>query len=407
MERKGRIGSDREREKVFVSCRTIWQPFSSLTRNRTTVLTNDAMKFSTASLIFSNRYRLPALKSKTVHELRRLASAVGIDVRGCLEKSDLVQRIATSGRIEIIPSASSTAVSSSASTDGDSSSGTRSANSWSGVTASSMPSSSSSSSGSPCFRRSTLNSMSVGELKRLLRSFGVADAEVGACIEKRDLINTILRTGRIRILPEMAASRINHSTADAMDTTPNQQQNGADIEQAKKFAADNEKGPIATSASGFVENTTAALDVDVDSVDNHVTNGRLFNSSYSYGSSSSSSSSNPLLYSSGGAVAVTGASESSSASPISPSVLGEEGGSGRNGFDSHSSTFGGGSGSSSGSSPTSSNFPRTSVTRNALDTMTIGNLRALMSSLGVPLQGCLEKEDMVERLVSSGALTIV
>ena len=247
--------------------------------------------------------------------------------------------------------------------------------------------------------------MSVGELKRLLQSFGVADAEVGACIEKRDLINAILRTGRVRILPEMAASRTNHSTTNAMDTTSNQQQNGADIEQAKNIAADNKKGPIDTSASSSGEKVSVALDVDIDSVDDHVTNGRLFNSSYSYGSSSSSSSSNP--YSSGSAAAENGASESSSATPISPSVLGGEGGSGRNSFDSHSSTFGGGSGSSSGSSPTSSNFPRTSVTRNALDTMTIGNLRALMTSLGVPLQGCLEKEDMVERLVSSGTLTII
>lgn len=47
------------------------------------------------------RYRLGALESKTVHELRRLSSAVGVDTRGCLEKLDLVRCLQESGRIEV------------------------------------------------------------------------------------------------------------------------------------------------------------------------------------------------------------------------------------------------------------------------------------------------------------------
>jgi len=48
------------------------------------------------------RYRKRALERKSAHELKRLASAVGADTRGCLEKSDLVARLVESDRIEII-----------------------------------------------------------------------------------------------------------------------------------------------------------------------------------------------------------------------------------------------------------------------------------------------------------------
>mmetsp|Transcript_43458 Transcript_43458/g.55813 ORF Transcript_43458/g.55813 Transcript_43458/m.55813 type:complete len:295 (+) Transcript_43458:77-961(+) len=68
------------------------------------------------------RYRLEALKSKRVHELRRLASAVGVNPQGCLEKQDLVDRLVNSQRIDIIPEPSATPPTSSPSSSSSSSS---------------------------------------------------------------------------------------------------------------------------------------------------------------------------------------------------------------------------------------------------------------------------------------------
>merc|ERR1711933_667929 len=49
------------------------------------------------------RLRLVDLSAKSVGELHHFANFLGVDCTGCIEKSDLVNRIATSGTVDIIP----------------------------------------------------------------------------------------------------------------------------------------------------------------------------------------------------------------------------------------------------------------------------------------------------------------
>merc|ERR1711933_373756 len=49
------------------------------------------------------RLRLVDLSAKSVGELHHFANFLGVDCTGCIEKSYLVNRIATSGTVDIIP----------------------------------------------------------------------------------------------------------------------------------------------------------------------------------------------------------------------------------------------------------------------------------------------------------------
>merc|ERR1719343_1813791 len=48
------------------------------------------------------RLRRADLDVKTVQELRRLAGFIAVNVRGCLEKSEIVERIASSPKVKIV-----------------------------------------------------------------------------------------------------------------------------------------------------------------------------------------------------------------------------------------------------------------------------------------------------------------
>lgn len=140
------------------------------------------------------RYRLEALKGKKVHELRRLASAVGVDVRGCLEKQDLVDALVHSQRIQIISdnlseSSPSPPVSSS------------SIPSPSRAAAEASPSPSSS---LDEYSISDLESMGVGALRRLMLSLGgpAKGMDPKKCIEKSDMVKLIVKSGCIKVKVE-------------------------------------------------------------------------------------------------------------------------------------------------------------------------------------------------------------
>lgn len=54
---------------------------------------------------FKLRMKRGDLTRKTAQELRRLADHIGVDVRGCLEKAEFVDRIANSSKVHILPDA--------------------------------------------------------------------------------------------------------------------------------------------------------------------------------------------------------------------------------------------------------------------------------------------------------------
>jgi len=178
------------------------------------------------------RYRLEALEKKGVHELRRLASAVGVNVRGCLEKQDLVERIAISGRIEIIgpqhasssssppppsPSPSPSPLRGGASNGGGGGGGGRYS---SPPPPSSPPHTSYSCSGGgggserAALRRSELSSMGVGALRRLMLALAL---DPSTCIEKIDMVRAVADSGLVTILPEEVES--NHVSTNSNEAS--------------------------------------------------------------------------------------------------------------------------------------------------------------------------------------------
>lgn len=114
------------------------------------------------------RLRQTDLAMKSVQELRRLAEFTGVDVVGCLEKSDIVNRIASSPQVHII---------SADGLDGSEASGIASP---SGTRAILSP--------------SQLESMSMQEIRALMEKLGVDASGSG---EKTDLIHRLALAGRV------------------------------------------------------------------------------------------------------------------------------------------------------------------------------------------------------------------
>lgn len=126
------------------------------------------------------RMRHSDLTVKSVQELTRLASYIGVDVRGCLEKSELVDKIAASSKVQIIP--------------------------VEGFEAGGSPSSTADSSapGRPSvFTQSQLDAMSIGEVKALMARLGVDSSD---CNEKADMVGRLVLSGRILVSSEREAA---------------------------------------------------------------------------------------------------------------------------------------------------------------------------------------------------------
>jgi len=112
------------------------------------------------------RMRRLDLTVKTVQELSRLANYIGVDVRGCLEKSELVEKIATSSQVQIIPSE--------------------------GMEASASPSDAA----PTVFTQCQLEALSIGEVQALMERLRIDTSD---CIDKGDLIKRLVLSGRVLV----------------------------------------------------------------------------------------------------------------------------------------------------------------------------------------------------------------
>ena len=101
------------------------------------------------------RYRLDELKAKKISQLRDVAATLQVNIRSCIDKSEVIERLIASGKIELTE-------------------------------------------GVPTVMKTLeeFEAMGVGELRRLLLSFGLSDE---GAIEKRELRNRLLESGRIII----------------------------------------------------------------------------------------------------------------------------------------------------------------------------------------------------------------
>ena len=117
------------------------------------------------------RMRADEIAQKSVLQLKDLCHSLNISILGCIDKSEIVDRLKTSGRIEI--------------TEG-------------------MP--------APTVYRSDLNVKSVVELKHMLKSYGLSDE---GALEKRELRARLEESGRI-IIAEGEAPAEGKAAEDGM-----------------------------------------------------------------------------------------------------------------------------------------------------------------------------------------------
>lgn len=117
------------------------------------------------------RMRRTDLDVKSVQELQRLANFIAVDVRGCLEKSELVERIASSPKVQIVA-----------------------------ADAASDPIAAA---GAPTFSSSQLDAMSIGEVRALLQRFSV---DASGCEDKTQMLARLQSSGRILLAVEQPGS---------------------------------------------------------------------------------------------------------------------------------------------------------------------------------------------------------
>uniref|UniRef100_A0A7S1WIB1 RING-type E3 ubiquitin transferase n=1 Tax=Alexandrium catenella TaxID=2925 RepID=A0A7S1WIB1_ALECA len=188
------------------------------------------------------RMRHADLTVKSVQELSRLASFIGVDVRGCLEKSELVEKIAASSLVQIIP------------TDG--------------VEVGGSPTSTADSSapGRPsAFSQSQLDAMSIGEVRALMERLSVDSSD---CAEKADMVRRLVLSGRILVSSEREAAATGssapspgrlHTASSSSDVIM-----GGTEEAAAGVASANGAGNLSGKSVGELRRLAKQLGVSLD-----------------------------------------------------------------------------------------------------------------------------------------------
>ncbi|CAM9413662.1 unnamed protein product [Choristocarpus tenellus] len=127
-----------------------------------------------------------SLAAMSLRELRDLMRSLGVGVDGCLEKADLLERVTTSGLINVISSVQAEeGVPTLSPTEQLGNAGLPGAATGSaGVSANSLRDS---------MHRESLTAMSVSQLRQIMRALELSSA---MCIEKRDMVTEIVQSGR-------------------------------------------------------------------------------------------------------------------------------------------------------------------------------------------------------------------
>ena len=99
------------------------------------------------------RFRLDELQTKKVSQLREIASSLVISIAGCIDKTEIIEKLLASGRIELAEAAPAMVI-----------------------------------------NEAELKAMSVTELKYLLRQFGLVDS---GALEKSELRQRLLNSKRV------------------------------------------------------------------------------------------------------------------------------------------------------------------------------------------------------------------
>mmetsp|Transcript_29866 Transcript_29866/g.75168 ORF Transcript_29866/g.75168 Transcript_29866/m.75168 type:complete len:375 (-) Transcript_29866:450-1574(-) len=162
------------------------------------------------------RMRRADLDVKSAQELRRLAHFVGVDVRGCLEKSEIVERIAASPKLQIVQADAAV----------DPSVGGGSA------------------AGAQTLTSLQLEAMSIGDVRSLMERLGV---DASACVEKSDMVARLILSGRIVVSEDADASA---KGAAAVDDPSSSAPSAAEVSGTRAAASAASGAPLAARSVG-------------------------------------------------------------------------------------------------------------------------------------------------------------
>lgn len=118
-------------------------------------------------LLRKMRFRLDELQAKKVSQLRELASSLVVSIAGCIDKTEVIEKLLASGRIELVEAAPAMVI-----------------------------------------KDAELKAMSVSELKALLRQFGLTDS---GALEKSELRQRLLNSKRV-VMDSMFETPISEGT---------------------------------------------------------------------------------------------------------------------------------------------------------------------------------------------------
>lgn len=185
------------------------------------------------------RMRYADLTVKSIQELQRLATFISVDVRGCLEKGDIVERIAASPQVHIIPAGSAS------------------------------PASGSASPGATCSPQQ-LDGLGILEVRALADRLGI---DVSDCQEKADMISRLVLSGRIVLASEGEAAASPTSSPHRQPSTASVPSMGTcgpmDVDEApspppRSSAAFGLTGPLSSQSVGQLRQLARQLDVSLD-----------------------------------------------------------------------------------------------------------------------------------------------
>lgn len=168
------------------------------------------------------RLRRADLDVKSVKELQRLAHFIAVDVKGCLEKKEIAERIAASPKVQIVQveTASDPAVSSSAGAQGQR---------------------------APTFSSSQLDAMSIGEVRAVMERFGI---DSSGCTDKLECVARLALSGRANIVDDRPPGVVD---AACTDNSPGCRDSGASP------SASGPAWPAAAAPSAASQETASAV----------------------------------------------------------------------------------------------------------------------------------------------------
>ena len=144
------------------------------------------------------RFRIDELKSMKISQIRNISTILAVDIHDCIDKQEVIDRLLQSGRIEITE-------------------------------------------GAPAIlhKKSHFHALGVGELRRLLLSFGLSDA---GALEKNELRSRLIESGRVIVEDDEEFDQTENTKMTYTEDVGDVKSNSSDIVMNSNRTSDSWKG---------------------------------------------------------------------------------------------------------------------------------------------------------------------